>query len=535
MHPLKKLERFAFFRLTSTLLVLGLFLISCHMEQPQSTPAPSATKPLPTETPPIIETRLVEATPTPKTDPSLTPIPTESPTRTPLPAIRLAVPDQWQERAKSAIDVLNQESGAREWGIVSQETAADINLVKGKGHIIVGQLPLALTVPFTTNWENTTIENAELIISEGHELVTVIPWSAMPPYQKALRIDGRLPTDADYPLQEEWSLMVSPGFKQAGAELQKALKETSDDVLVHLVAVGDLMLDRSLSVALQQGNIDYPFTNVSESLLEADLTIGNLESALGDIGEPAKKRYQFRAPPEAAESLASAGFDIISLANNHAMDFGHEGLLQGMELLNEQGIKTTGAGINAQAAHAPALVEVNELKMAFLSYVHVPVEAITGFDTADWTATDTSPGLAWADPEQIASDVHNAQNQSDLVVVLLHSGHEYVAAPSEPQVAAAHAAIDAGADLVIGHHTHVLQGIEFYEDGVIIYGTGNFAFEIDGDPQTALFHIWMDQDGVRQIEIDPAIIQFGGQPRLADESESAAILNQVYYLTNVLN
>ena len=128
-----------------------------------------------------------------------------------------------------------------------------------------------------------------------------------------------------------------------------------------------------------------------------------------------------------------------------------------------------------------------------------------------------------------------AAPQADLVIVLLHSGYEYVAAPSEPQTAAAHAAVDAGADVVIGHHAHILQGIEFYQDGVILYGTGNFAFEIDGDPETAVFHLWLDAEGVRQIQIEPAIIQFGGQPRPATAAEAYPIRQLIYARTNVLN
>jgi poly-gamma-glutamate capsule biosynthesis protein CapA/YwtB (metallophosphatase superfamily) len=102
-------------------------------------------------------------------------------------------------------------------------------------------------------------------------------------------------------------------------------------------------------------------------------------------------------------------------------------------------------------------------------------------------------------------------------------------------MAAARTAIDAGADLVIGHHAHVLQGVEFYQDGVIVYGLGNFAFEIDGDPSTAILNVWLDQDGVRQLEFVPAIIQFGGQPRLAEAWEAGEILQKIYRLTNPLN
>lgn len=543
MYPLSNTTLFTKIQLAPLFALMLLALIGCQVEQKDSNPIPVSTATIvrPTDTPQIFETpKIVETPPVVMetaaiAEPTIPPSPSITPTFTPLPPVKLAIPDQWRVRAERAVDLLNQEMSDREWQLVTQVDQADISLISGEGHIFVEQQPLALIVPFTTDWEDTTLENAELIISEGHDLVDMIPWSEVSPSQKVLRIDGRFPTDVDYPLQEMWSLQITPGYKQAAAEFKDALVRAGNEKLVHVVAVGDLMLDRFLGYAVQQIDVEYPFEAVSSSLQDADITIGNLESALGDIGEPALKRYQFRAPPEAAESLALAGFDVLSLANNHALDFGPESLLQGIELLNEQGILTVGAGANEKAAHEPNYIEVEGLNMAVLSYVHVPVEASTGFDTESWTATQNSPGLAWANPESITADVQNAKMNSDLVVVLLHSGHEYVEAPSEPQTAAAHAAIDAGADLVIGHHAHILQGIEYYEDGVIIYGTGNFAFEIDGDPQTAIFDIWMDRQGVRQIEIQPAIIQTGGQPRLADETERAAILSQVYYLTNLLN
>jgi poly-gamma-glutamate capsule biosynthesis protein CapA/YwtB (metallophosphatase superfamily) len=172
--------------------------------------------------------------------------------------------------------------------------------------------------------------------------------------------------------------------------------------------------------------------------------------------------------------------------------------------------------------------------LAFLGYVNVPVEW-RGFDTRAWEATADSPGLAWGDPEIIAEDVMAARPHVDLVIVILHSGYEYIAEPSPDQMAAARAAIDAGADMVIGHHAHILQGIEFYNGKVIAYGLGNFAFEIDGDPETALLNVWLDRRGVRQMEIVPAVIRFGGQPRLAHDWEAPAIRQQVYTLTRLLN
>jgi poly-gamma-glutamate synthesis protein (capsule biosynthesis protein) len=330
-------------------------------------------------------------------------------------------------------------------------------------------------------------------------------------------------------------LAADPKYTNALEDLAPLLQETLMDRVVHVAAVGDIMLDRSLGDALRRGDLLYPFSEVVGQLQGADISVGNLESALGDTGEPQQKSYPFRAPPEAANALDQAGFDVVSLANNHGMDYGEEALLQALDLLQGAGVLAVGAGANKSAAHTPGIVEANGLKTAFFAYVNVPVEARTGFDTASWTAGQNSPGIAWADPQIITEDVAAVRDQVDLVIVLLHSGIEYVPAPSEQQQESARAAIDAGADLVIGHHAHILQGIENYKDGTIIYGTANFAFVIDGPPETAIFHIWLDRDGVREIAIEPAIVQSGGRPRLADNLEAPGIRNQVYRLSNLLN
>jgi len=165
----------------------------------------------------------------------------------------------------------------------------------------------------------------------------------------------------------------------------------------------------------------------------------------------------------------------------------------------------------------------------------VPVEGNPPyFDTSTWTATDATPGLAWAKPDEIAADVRAARAQSDLVIVVLHSGMEYVSAPSPEQMAASYAAIDAGASLVIGHHAHILQGVEFYNGGVIVYGLANFAFNIIGPPESAILRAWLDKDGVRTIEFVPVLVQENGQPRLADENEAALIRKSIYDMSGGL-
>lgn len=497
---------------------------------PQAAVIPPTTQPSPTAetSPPAAPTE------TPFVEPTVSPSPSPEPSSTPLPPITLTVPDSWREQAASAIKQLNQTAVSRNWQLV-ENSQADVRLVNDPSGIIIRESALALAVPFTMDWESVSSERAQEIMSEGNESVRQVPWAEMNAGQKALRIDGLGPADAAYPLHDTWSLIGDSSLGDALADIAPLLQEAGKDKVIHLAAVGDINLDRSLGAMLAKGDLAYPFADAVEPLQAADITMGNVESALGNTGEPEQKRYPFRAPPEAAAALQLAGFDIVSLANNHGMDYGEEALLQAIDLLEEQGIMTSGAGANSAAARAPKIIELNGLRTAFFGYVNVPAEASTGFDTASWTATEEEAGVAWADPMLIAEDITAVRDQVDLIVVQLHSGYEYLPAPSEAQQEAAHAAINAGADLVVGHHAHILQGIEQYGDGVIIYGTGNFAFDIDGPPETAIFHIWLDGDGVRELLVEPAIVQFGGQPRLAASWEAPAILSQVYYLSNILN
>ena len=452
------------------------------------------------------------------------------------PLLSLSVPQQWWATAQTAVSAANADPDAAVTWQVSRSETADVHLQhEVQEGLLVAQMPQVLAVPFTLDWEEVTWAEAQAIVDLGNEQVTLLPWSELDASRKALRIDGRGPADPAYPLQETWSLVARPEYQESLALLLPHLRAAWPRPPVHLLAVGDLMLDRRLGEALQQGDIEYPFAEVAETLRAADITVGNLESALGEGGEPEDKRYPFRAPVEAAAALGLAGLDVLSLANNHAMDYGPETLLTAIELLRAENVAAVGAGANAAAAHAPLIIEQDGLTIAFLSYVNVPVEASSGFDTAVWTATENSPGLAWADPQGIQADLAVLSEDIDVTIVLLHSGIEYQAAPGEAQQEAAYAAIDAGADLVIGHHTHILQGIERYGDGVILYGTGNFAFDIDGDAATAMFHIWLDEQGVREIYLEPALISWGGQPRPAEPWLAPDIRRRIYALTDLLN
>ncbi|MFK7803630.1 MAG: CapA family protein, partial [Anaerolineae bacterium] len=296
---------------------------------------------------------------------------------------------------------------------------------------------------------------------------------------------------------------------------------------IHIAAVGDIMLARGLGEIISGGNPAYPFEKMEPWLVPADITVGNFESALGTLGQPIEgKSFPFQASPEVVEALKLGGFDVVSLANNHALDYGSEALLDGIELLQAAGIEPVGAGSNAKAARAPVIIDVNGVKLAFLAYVNVLPEE-SGFDVAIWEATETEPGLAWGRPEEIAADVARAKQSADHVIVLLHSGIEYLRFITPEQQDQARSAIDAGASLVVGHHAHILQKVEEYKGGLIAYGLGNFAFDIDGDPSTLILHAWLSQNGVARFELIPAVIRPGGQPRPATAEEGREILGQI--------
>ncbi|BDV41117.1 capsular polysaccharide biosynthesis protein [Geotalea uraniireducens] len=242
--------------------------------------------------------------------------------------------------------------------------------------------------------------------------------------------------------------------------------------------VGDIMLAGSATSLFDRQGYDYPFSATAPLLQTGDLCVGNLEAPITRTGtEFTEKRYHFRTNPAATIALRHAGFSVLTLANNHMMDFGAQGLRETLANLNHQGIQFTGAGESLNEARRAALVRVKGKTIAFLAYsLTQPVEFF-----ATGNSAGTAPGYALFYQE----DVRKARAVADYVIVSFHWGEERRSLPKPYQTAAAHRAIDAGADAVIGHHPHVLQGIEIYRGKPILYSLGNFAF---GSRSTAAAH-----------------------------------------------
>lgn len=307
-----------------------------------------------------------------------------------------------------------------------------------------------------------------------------------------------------------------------------AIPSPTPDGEVTIAAVGDIMLARDITYLMEANGALYPFERVRPLLENADLTIANMEGTFTERGVAADKLYTFRTPPSFAAGLAQAGIDLVSLGNNHAMDFGPAGLEDTLAALDAAGVLHTGAGANERAARTPVFLTIDGLRIAYLSYVSISETVFAGPDSA---------GTARATVAAITSDVQSARAEADAVIVALHSGVEYTDAPQPEQQQLAHAAIDAGAALVLGHHPHTLQGWEYYGRGLIVYSLGNFVFDLDADDlanlglrafQTIVLYVTLTAGGVQDVRAEPVLIDPSeDRPRPATPDEAASVLDRL--------
>jgi poly-gamma-glutamate synthesis protein (capsule biosynthesis protein) len=248
-----------------------------------------------------------------------------------------------------------------------------------------------------------------------------------------------------------------------------AAADTSPQVEITIAAVGDLMLGGRTEPFLKQYGSDYPFHDVMPVLRQADVVAGNLESSISLRGTAVEnKQFTLRAGPIAALALKSAGMRVVTLANNHSMDFGPLALQDTLATLAENSILYTGAGMDLDDARSPAILKIKGKTLAFLSYsLTFPLE---------FFASAKRPGTAPGYADFVKADIEKVRPLADLVVVSFHWGAELMTAAKDYQIELGHQAIDWGADLVLGHHPHVLQEIEVYKGRLIAYSLGNFVF-----------------------------------------------------------
>jgi poly-gamma-glutamate synthesis protein (capsule biosynthesis protein) len=296
--------------------------------------------------------------------------------------------------------------------------------------------------------------------------------------------------------------------------------------------VGDVMLGSWVTPILNEKGSLYPFELTSSILKSGDATIANLEAPFASGGQPFEKMFNFKVPPKHAQGLKEAGITVVTLANNHIMDFGEDGLVSTMSALEHVGVKYCGAGTNLEQAAKPAVVRIRGRKIAFFGYsMTFPQE---------FYATADSSGTAYPVPDLMVESIRALEDSVDFTVVSFHWSAEKLETPKDYQIYFAHLAIDSGADLVLGHHPHVLQGIELYKNRLIAYSLGNFAFgSYSKDAvDSIILKTYLRDDGLLfaqcfPINVDNREVEF--QPRLLSGDRKGAVIEKLKRLSQDLN
>jgi len=247
--------------------------------------------------------------------------------------------------------------------------------------------------------------------------------------------------------------------------------ELNDDEVVDFFAVGDITLARYVEKRIKDISPDYPFKKMKDFLNRKDILFGNLETPFSS-SKPDKplreKIINFCVDPAVGEGLKYAGFDVLSLANNHAMDYGPSPMMETVKILNDMGIKTVGCGEDITEARKPAVLERKGLSLAFLAYASL--DELTN-------ASDTEPGTSPLLMENVEEDIEDIKDMVDYIIVSVHKGHEFIYYPHPEHQKRMREIVDLGADIVLGHHPHFPQGFEAYKNKLIFYSLSKFVFD----------------------------------------------------------
>jgi poly-gamma-glutamate synthesis protein (capsule biosynthesis protein) len=414
-------------------------------------------------------------------------------------------------------------------------------------------LPNDRSVPFEQWWPgelrtasrmDVPTEGVWTVLSGQLDAIALMPLDAVDSHVKVLTVDGVNPVFGEgdigaYPLVERaWvtpqtTAGVSDELNDALAEAARAIAAELNvgppDPIV-LRATGDILPVRCALERMQQlGDLSSAFRELGPWLAEADITVGSLDAAISDAGTPfgCEETFSLLGPAATADGFALAGIDVMTVATNHTFDCGiascgEQAFLDTLANLRSRGIQPVGGGTNLAEARRPAILTVKGVRFAFLGYDEIlPANH----------ATVDSSGTAPLDEATLREDVAEAAQQADVVIVEPQWGIEYTADPNERQRALARAAVEAGADLIIGNHPHWVEAAETIDDTFVAYALGNFVFDQDWSLETqqgvvleAAFH----GDRLAGVRFVPVHIYDEHQPRFAEPAEAQQILDRIW-------
>ncbi len=299
-------------------------------------------------------------------------------------------------------------------------------------------------------------------------------------------------------------------------------KTQNTDPAVNLIFGGDVTLADAYTDKVGK-NHQWAFSQLEE-FRQADVSMVNLEAPFTSASQPLPgKKFNFKAPTENVQVLQNGGIDIVNLANNHAMDYQSAGLLETTQILKKAGIQSIGAGENIKAARRPVVMDVKGKKVAYLGY----------YDADLHGATAQGAGTNPRHNDRVAADIKALRKQVDWIVVNYHWGEELAKYPGDWQIDLARFTIDQGADLVVGHHPHVLQGSEVYKGRPIVYSLGNFIFggNSTSDYDTAALKVSLKDQQMR-VEFLPVQVR-GYQARVVNGQAGQQILSQITEVSDI--
>jgi hypothetical protein len=424
----------------------------------------------------------------------------------PLAALDVQVPDFVQPAWDRLVVAHPVPPGITSGTILVREAAPDTAL---PGFKTVG---MTIQVPVAKIWEAPPTVTRAIAESGG---VRLLPIESVGLPEIALPVDGLYPGDPGYPLVQELAVGIT-GDDPALVGWFASLPVSDTATLPRLLwigAVGDVMPARGVDETLvAPGGDQRVFGDTLPILNGVDLLVGNLEAAAAGNGVRTRKTYTFRFDPRALERLAAAGFSYFSLANNHTFDYGSDGFIGTLEELAGAGIATSGAGRTELDASQPAVLKAAGMEVRLLSFGAYPVDR-TGFDgRVTARAAGQRPGILWLDDSGLAAA---ARGFSPLAfnIALVHGGVEWSTTPTSEQKRLYRDLVNAGADLVIGSHPHVLQGLEAVDGCLIAYSLGNFLFPgMEGTPggeSSAILEVGIWGRKIVSVRIVPARLHDG--------------------------
>ncbi|MBD3362799.1 CapA family protein [Candidatus Dojkabacteria bacterium] len=316
--------------------------------------------------------------------------------------------------------------------------------------------------------------------------------------------------DIDFITPQNIPQITSKLSKQLDYDNPQITEEVQQEVTI--LFAGDTMLARSIGDMIITG--ENPFKYVKDEFIKYDFVILNLECVVSDRGAPfAGKKFTFQAPVRAISTLELSGVDIVSLSNNHTMDYGNNAFLDMIQRLDNSEIRYFGGGRDRKAAFAPLIIQRNGISIALLAF-NEPESWVT-------KAGEDSAGTAWYQEDYLFDSITEAEDTADVTIVVTHWGTEYSREFSGDQQIKAQKMIDAGADLIVGAHPHVIQGFEVYEGKYIYYSLGNFAFDQmphrgDGSGKGNMLEMSIEGNGNYQTRLIPIQLTNEGLPSLSE-------------------